>query len=225
MGRGWIVFALIVLGLIAYGVYYLFLGPSGPQSGQTIASVPAPTVAKPPPHSVRHTAKPASAATTNQLTPIPASAGQATSPTTPGTATSVAPGPGGIVYGKMNKDAHVVLRARADTHVLVQTEDGRAFINRVLKAGDIYQVPNMHGLALTAEHGNAVEVLLDGKSVRTAGNTGSPAEAVSIDATDLIGGHGARPAPLKQTAGTPSASKRAPAKSASPPQTAPGGTQ
>ena len=81
----------------------------------------------------------------------------------------------------MNANAQVVLRAKQVTRVLVQTEDGRAFINKDLQPGDIYQVPNMHGLALTAEHGNAVEIFLDGKPVGAAGKNADPAEALSLD--------------------------------------------
>jgi cytoskeleton protein RodZ len=223
MGRGWIVFALIVLGLIAYGVYYLFFSPSGIQSGQPITSVPAPVVAKPVPHPAHHAlpSKPATAASANPPSTAPA---QIVPPATPGEAPTVAAGQGGTVYGKMNKNAHVVLRVTQPTKVLVQTEDGRAFINRVLSAGDIYQVPNMHGLALTAEHGNAVQILLDGKSVRTAGNSTAPAEAVSIDATDLTGGRVSRPSASKPITHTPAAAGPATPATA-PPQPTPGGTQ
>src|SRR5256885_16308283 len=107
MGRGWIVFALIVLGLLAYGAYYLFFASSGSQSGQTTTSVPAPAVTKPSPN-LTHRApppKPGAAASTNP--PVPPSPAQIIPPTTPGDAPIVAPGPGGTVYGKMNKNAHV----------------------------------------------------------------------------------------------------------------------
>ncbi len=81
----------------------------------------------------------------------------------------------------MNTNAHVVLRVTQPTHVLVQTEDGRAFINKELQPGDSYQVPNMGGLALTAEHGKAVQILLDGKAIGSAGGGGEPVEALSLD--------------------------------------------
>jgi hypothetical protein len=86
----------------------------------------------------------------------------------------------------MNTNSHVVLRITQPTRVLVQTEDGRAFINKELQSGDTYQVPNMGGLALTAEHGDAVEILLDGKSVGKAGRTGGAAEALPLDRESLM---------------------------------------
>jgi cytoskeleton protein RodZ len=180
MGRGWTVIALIVLGLLAYGVYYLFFSGDS-QVRQTVAPVPTQMIAKET-HPTRHVSLPKSV-------PSPAPSQTAT-PASAVTAPVVAPGPGGQVYGKQNTNAHVVLRAKQATHVLVQTEDGRAFINRVLQPGDIYQVPNMHGLSLTAEHGNAVEILLDGKSTGTPGTTADATEATSIDGSDLAARHG-----------------------------------
>jgi hypothetical protein len=45
----------------------------------------------------------------------------------------------------------------------------------------------MHGLALTVEHGNAVQIVLDGNPVRTAGKTADPAEALPLDPEALAG--------------------------------------
>jgi cytoskeleton protein RodZ len=183
MGRGWTVIALIVLGLLAYGVYYVFFSGDS-QVRQPIAPVPTQMIAKeayPTHHGRRSKAAPPASAQPSSQTATSAS---------PMTAPVVAPGTGGQVYGKQNTNAHVVLRAKQATHVLVQTEDGRAFINRVLQPGDVYQVPNMHGLSLTAEHGNAIEILLNGKSMGTPGTTADATEALSIDAPDLAAKHG-----------------------------------
>lgn len=172
LSRGWLLVGLIVLGLIGYGVYYLWAS-GGSETAQPVAAVPAGMVEK------RHVAV--------KRTPAKVVVAQPTTatPTPAGSNALIAPGPGGTVYGKMNSDAHVVLRAKQATRVLVQTEDGRAFINKVLEPGDIYQVPNMHGLALTAEHGNALEIFLDGKSVGSAGKGADPAEALPLDRETL----------------------------------------
>ena len=90
----------------------------------------------------------------------------------------------------MNTNARVVLRVTQPTRILVQTEDGRAFINKELEPGDIYQVPNMRGLALTAEHGNAVQIVINGKSVGTAGQTADPTAALPLDSETTIGRSG-----------------------------------
>jgi cytoskeleton protein RodZ len=186
MGRGWTVIALIVLGLLAYGVYYVFFSGE-PQVRQPVTPVPTQMVSRQT-HAANHVSRPKAApAASAQPSATPP---EAATPAAPVTAPVVAPGPGGQVYGKQNTNAHVVLRAKQATHVLVQTEDGRAFINRVLQPGDVYQVPNMHGLSLTAERGDAVEILLNGKSMGTPGTTADPTEAMSIDAPDLAAKHG-----------------------------------
>jgi len=177
LSRGWFLVAAIVLVLIAYGIYYIFAS-STPQTTQTVAAVPSTLTAKQRPI-------PRTSVRTSREVPegVPTQVPGAISASVP--AAAVAPGPGGQVYGKMNTNAHVVLRAKLPTRILVQTEDGRAFINKALQPGDVYQVPNMQGLALTAEHGSAVEILLDGKSVGSAGSTAAAAEALPLDRETL----------------------------------------
>jgi cytoskeleton protein RodZ len=174
LSRGWLLVGLIILGLMGYGVYYLWAS-GGSQTNQTIAAVPASMVEKHHPAVFKHTP-------TRVVATSPPQAALAA-----GSETPVAPLHGGQIYGKMNTDAHVVLRAKQATRVLVQTADGRAFINKALEPGDIYQVPNMHGLALTAEHGDAVEIFLDGKSIGDAGKGNEAAEALPLDRDNLAG--------------------------------------
>lgn len=180
LSRGWVLVAGIVLVLIVYGIYYVFASGATERS-PTVAAVPSTMTAKqrPTPNASSKTLR----ASPKVPEAAPSQGAGAISSGVP--AGAVAPGPGGEVYGKMNGNAHVVLRAKQLTRVLVQTEDGRAFINKVLQRGDIYQVPNMQGLALTAEHGSAVEILLDGKPVGTAGNTAAAAEALPLDRETL----------------------------------------
>jgi cytoskeleton protein RodZ len=168
----WILFALFLMGLFAYGAYYL-LQSRGAEPSQP-AATPVPTEMAPAP------TKPAHKAPANQTTVVSPGASQAGNAAPPAIPTG-----GGTVYGKMNTNAHVVLHVTQPTHVLVQTEDGRAFINKELQPGDTYQVPNMGGLALTAEHGSAVQIVLDGKTTGNAGAGGEPVEALSLDRDTL----------------------------------------
>jgi cytoskeleton protein RodZ len=166
---GWILFALFLLGLFAYGAYYLL--QSGRAEPTQPAAAPVPTEMAPAPRRPTHNPPPKE---TTAISPGASQSGSAAAP-------PAIPAGGGTVYGKMNTNAHVVLRVTQPTHVLVQTEDGRAFINKELQPGDSYQVPNMGGLALTAEHGKAVQILLDGKAIGSAGGGGEPVEALSLD--------------------------------------------
>lgn len=96
--------------------------------------------------------------------------------------------PGGQVYGLMNKNPRVVLRAWQPTRVLVEGTDRKIYILKILKPGDVYQVPNIPGLKLTVASANAVEIVLDGQSVGRVGRGPDAVEAMSID-PQAIAGH------------------------------------
>lgn len=125
-------------------------------------------------------------------------AGQTAAPgTAPGTAPAASapaaaapaappPLPQGQVYGENNKSARVVLRLRDTTRVLVQGPDGRVYMNRILKPGDTYRLPNIPGLTLTTPNAGAVEVDLDGSALGTAGHSQETTEALSLDPQSIM---------------------------------------
>jgi hypothetical protein len=92
---------------------------------------------------------------------------------------------GGRTYGQQNLNPRVVLRARADTRLSVRGEDGTMYINRDLKAGDVYQVPNTPGLTMATTNGAAVEVDLDGVALGRAGQE-QVLGRVSLDPQSLV---------------------------------------
>lgn len=92
-----------------------------------------------------------------------------------------APPPQGQVYGEQNKNARVVLRMRQPARILVQGPDGTLFINRTLKAGNSYKVPNFVGMTLTTSNAGAVELDLDGTAIGLVGKSQETAEALSLD--------------------------------------------
>lgn len=85
------------------------------------------------------------------------------------------------VYGQNNRNARVVLKAKADTHLIVRGKNGAVFINRNLKAGDTYQVPNLVGLTLSTSNAGAIEMDLDGQAMGTAGGDQQSADDVPLD--------------------------------------------
>lgn len=105
-----------------------------------------------------------------QITPLstasPVAAPQAAVPDTADT---------GRTYGLMNRNPRVILRLRNDAHLVVRGGDGQLLLNRDLKAGDSYQVPNSGGASLATDNAGAVEIRLDGK---TLGRAGAPQEGV-----------------------------------------------
>ena len=179
---GWIFIALIVLAVLGYGAYDLFIS-AGSQNSSSVAAVPSQMVEKvPAPKPHRQTA----------VTPKPAASPASLPTTLPATSpphAPVQPGPSGQLFGKWNINPRIVLQIAEPTRILVQDEDGKVYINRILHPGDIYQVANHDGLALTAEHGNAVVVNIDGKPAGTLSNSPDAVAALSLDFNKIAAQH------------------------------------
>lgn len=192
---GWVAIGVIVAGLIGYGGYYLMTAPE-PLAKQPVAPVPAHILAKPrtqvaqakPAPKIVSTAPPLTpsagpqpsgpnnqAATQEPGSPVPPE--QSTTPTV----SPPVPQATGQVYGVQSQTTRVILRAKQATRILVQDASGRVYINRALEPGDVYQVPDRPGLLLTVQHGNAVEVDLDGQAMGLAGQTADIAEGMPLD--------------------------------------------
>ena len=117
--------------------------------------------------------------TTAPVAAQPAAPGQAAVPAVPAAST-------GTVYGQQNRNPRVVLRARGDSRVTVKAEDGTLYLNRDLKAGDVYQVPNTPGLNVAVSDAGAVEVDLDGIALGRAGQQSQVIGRMSLDPQSLV---------------------------------------
>ncbi len=204
--QGWRMIAGVVGLLLVFGVWHLL--SSGGDEDQAVP--PAPVLAQPRPAAPpapapvvipAQTATP-SPATDNPAATNPASPGPtatpppAAGPATPATQATtgpnqaavpaVAPPGSGEVFGAQNRGARVVLRARGDTRITVRSEDGTLYLNRDLKAGDSYQVPNIPGIAMATSNGGAVEVVLDGLAMGRAGQQQQVLGRVSLDPQSLV---------------------------------------
>ncbi|HEX3664919.1 MAG TPA: helix-turn-helix domain-containing protein [Rhizomicrobium sp.] len=190
----WLLMALIVLGVVGYAGYHLVRSANLP-SVQPVAPVPAvmspdsekhgspvkrPVHGQPRPNIASPSSVPAASASGPQpiaVTP-PASGTPANS--------ALAALPQGQVYGIQNRNARVVIHARAATHVLVQGLGAKVFINRILHPGDAYRVPDLVGLSLTTPDGGAVLLELDGQFAGVAGRAGQLTEALSLDPQAIV---------------------------------------
>jgi cytoskeleton protein RodZ len=191
--HGWAIIAVVVLGLIAYGAYHL--ARSADSLNQPVASVPTRIAARPTPPPIRHT-PPAEAQQSTAPSPqsgappssAPAPANQAALTPLSQEPQAAVPGetPHGQVYGQQNHNARVVLRARQPTRILVQGPGGTIFINRTLQPGDSYQVPDLVGLSLTVQRGDAVEIDLDGQAMGNAGRGPEVKEMLSLDPQAIV---------------------------------------
>ena len=153
--------------------------PSPAASEVPVNNSPAPQQASamPPPAAGANT--PAT-----QVTPMstasPTASPQAPVPSPPSAVPST-----GQVLGAMNRNPRVILRLREDAHVVVRDPDGRVLLNRDLKAGDSYRVPNAPGLTLATDNAGAVEVDLDGTTLGRAGTPQAGLPELSLDPESL----------------------------------------
>ncbi|HVV28385.1 MAG TPA: helix-turn-helix domain-containing protein [Rhizomicrobium sp.] len=150
-----------------------FAGESG---SQQTAALPPPAAG---PQSPATRTQPGPAAPPIAAQSVSSTPSQGAGPAVPAVAT-------GTVYGEQNRGARVILRARGDSRITVRAEDGTLYINRDLKAGDSYQVPNLPGLLLAASDAGAIEVDLDGSILGRAGEEQQILGRVSLDPQSLV---------------------------------------
>ena len=94
---------------------------------------------------------------------------------------------GGHVYGEENRDARLVLSAKAPVWLRIDDSHGNVIVTTTLNAGDSYRVPNRDDLVIISRDGGRIAYTIDGK---IKGDLGQPGEI-------LVG----RPLDLKKLAG------------------------
>jgi cytoskeleton protein RodZ len=211
---GWRIVAGVVGLALIYGVWHLVSGGYAPQPVPPAPSLNPPrpqvvAVAKPP------APPPAAPSTGISATPPPAvsniptqaqspkppvstsglassglmSSGPTASPAlaVPAIAANGAPGQtSGQVYGQYNGNSRVVLRAHGETRITVKGPDGTTYVNRDLRAGDSYRVPDVGGLLLAISDAGAVDIVLDGTDVGKVGQNQEVLGRVSLDPQSLV---------------------------------------
>ena len=200
--QGWKIIAGVVLVLVLYGAYQL-AASADRMLNEPITAPPPQQMT--PGHPVMARQKPAPAVpvvvqqspltspgetaipTPSDQTPAPAAAPDASQLQSSGVSEPLPPGQ---VYGGQNRNARVVLRMRQAARILVEGPDGMVFINRTLKPGDTYQVPNLVGATLSTSNAGAVELDLDGAVVGLVGKNDQTAEALSLDPQAIMDRHG-----------------------------------
>jgi len=210
--QGWRIITGAVVILIGWGAWHL-LSSGTSSSNQPVPPAPVPPkpAAPPKPVAPAQTATPSPAASTtppitdtNQeaaatpppaagaKTPAtslpPASAAATASPTAAsGAAVPAVPttNGAGTVYGSLNQNPRVILRARGDVRVTVKNAEGQMILNRDLKSGDSYQVPNTPGVTLATNNAGAIEMDLDGIAMGRAGTPQQILGKVSLDPQSL----------------------------------------
>ena len=90
------------------------------------------------------------------------------------------------VYGDNNEDSRILVRAKLDSWIQVRDDSvNRLLLTRLLRAGDIYRVPDRPGLKLLTGNAGALEILVDGETVPSIGPPGRVRRDVPLDVTRL----------------------------------------
>lgn len=88
----------------------------------------------------------------------------------------------------------IVLRAKLESWVQVTNAKSEAIFSRVLRAGESYVVPNEPGLVMTTGNAGGIEILLDGKKLKSLGSVGLVRRDVPLDPAKLRDGSAFQPA-------------------------------
>lgn len=94
----------------------------------------------------------------------------------------------------------VVLRARLESWVQITNEKGEPILSRVLRAGESYTVPAEPGLMMTTGNAGGVEIVLDGKKLKSLGSVGLVRRDFPLDPQKLKDGSAFKPATSAQPA-------------------------
>ncbi len=181
-------FMLLAVVLLA-GVYagWYRLSGEGRLPAETIAPIPerlAPLAEQAiPPLPVIRTAERPVPVTPDQVAmmepPLPAP------PISPSSAAAapVNPMPAGppTVTEPQPDQSRVLIRATADSWIQVREKGGAILLNRVLKPGEVWAVPNRPGLVFTTGNAGGTELMLDGVALPSFGAMGAVRRDLSLD--------------------------------------------
>jgi cytoskeleton protein RodZ len=132
--------------------------------------------------------------------PAPAAPAQAAVPASPQTAappqttqTAATPPQATTAAAPANSGAtasagRVAIRALADCWIQVRATDQTIVFSRVLKSGEVYNVPARSGLSLRTGNAGALQIDVDGKTAPSIGSIGTLRRDVSLDPAELAAG-------------------------------------
>lgn len=194
--------AVVLLGvLLAVGVYvgWYRLSGEGRLPAETSTAIPAqlaplaqqavPPVVPPAALAQAAVAPTPTAPAPAQLTTPPtvavAAAAVALSPTQAAAAPAPLPAPTPIPTAGDPDQSRIVLRANADAWVQVRDRTGSILLNRILHAGDTWDVPAKPNLLLTTGNAGGTDLLVDGAIAPSLGGNGAVRRDVPLD-PDLL---------------------------------------
>jgi cytoskeleton protein RodZ len=196
------IIAILALVVVIYGAWAFISDDKG---GTQTASVEAPEAAAPdqPAPAVEPATKPSVPSPAAAEASAPAEPDPAPTPVAPATAEDQVPPEADIAStgedvteesppqpapeaeGKAGK---IVVRARLESWIQITNAKKEVVFSRVLRAGETYTVPEEAGLMLTTGNAGGVEILLNGKKLKSLGTVGLVKRDVPLDAKKLKDG-------------------------------------
>ena len=87
------------------------------------------------------------------------------------------------------EELRIVVRAKISSWVQVRDDtENQSIMTRLLKAGDVYEVPNRPGLVLMTGNAGALEITVDGEVVPSIGDAGTVRRHVALEPDRLKDG-------------------------------------
>jgi cytoskeleton protein RodZ len=86
------------------------------------------------------------------------------------------------------KAGKIVVRARLESWIQIANEKKEVVFSRVLRVGETYTVPDEKGLMLTTGNAGGVDILLNGKKLKSLGAVGLVRRDIPLDAKKLKDG-------------------------------------
>jgi cytoskeleton protein RodZ len=126
----------------------------------------------------------APAVSSQPASPLPAPSQQAASRT----AAAASPASAAPSTSAPTPAGRVSIYALADCWIQVRAADQSIVFSRVLKSGEVYNVPARAGLSLRTGNAGALEIEVDGKTAPSIGAIGTLRRDVALDPTELAAG-------------------------------------
>ena len=165
-----------LLAVAAYAGWYRFSDDPSPPAVQALPERLAPLAGRPPAD------PPPPAAAVPVEPPAPATPVPSPPPSLePAPPLAVTPPPA----APPGDESRILLRANADAWVQVRERGGHVLLNRVLRGGESWAVPNGPALLLTTGNAGGTELLVDGETAPPLGPPGAVRRDIALEPDGL----------------------------------------
>ncbi len=97
------------------------------------------------------------------------------------------------VYGAVNGESRIVVRAIYDSYVLIRDADDKLILTKVLRRGETYRVPDQQGLTMLTGNAGGLQIEVDGQATPSVGEVGAIVRNINLDPARLKSGNATNP--------------------------------